>query len=150
MITFQQESLDLFLEEGMDLMQKTHQEISERPDIFEFDPNLDLYEKLHKKGVFEIHTVRDDGKLIGYSLWFLSTHPHHKKSLTASSDILFLAPQSRKGMLGSKFIKWSIEEVKKRKPQRIILHVKPSLDFSPILERNGAHFFEKVYSIVLE
>lgn len=134
----------------MDLFQKHYEEIAERTDIIELDPNIELYNELYNKGALEIHTARDDGRLIGYSLWFLTWHVHYKKSLTASSDVLYISPENRKGMLGAKFIRWSLEEVKKRKPQRIMFHVKPFLDYSPILERNGAHFFEKVYSIVME
>ena len=150
MITFQVEQLYPFVHEAMDLFQRHYEEIAERTDVIKLDPNLELYNELHRKGALEIHTAREDGQLIGYSLWFLSQHVHYKQSLTASSDVLYIAPEHRKGMLGVKFIKWTTEEVKKRKPQRIMFHVKPFLDYSPILERNGAHFFEKIYSIVLE
>jgi hypothetical protein len=150
MITFQTEAPEPFTQEALDLFQKHYEEIAERTDVIELDPNIELYNELYKKGALEIHTARDDGKLIGYSLWFLSKHIHYKKSLTASSDVLYISPEHRKGMLGVKFIKWTTEKIKERKPQRIMFHVKPFLDYSPILERNGANYFEKIYSIVLE
>jgi hypothetical protein len=150
MITFQKEAPQPFTQDALELFQNHYEEIAERTDIIKLDPDLDLYDILYKKGSLEIHTAREDGKLIGYSIWFLSNHVHYKKSLTASSDVLYISPEYRKGMFGIKFIKWTTEEIKKCNPQRIMFHVKPFLDYSAILERNGANFFEKIYTLVLE
>lgn len=150
MITFQHEPVMPFLSENMDVLRKHYEEIAERTDVIELNPNIPLYEELYSNGKLEVHVARDDGKCIGYHLWIVSLHLHYKKSLTAHSDVLFILPEYRKGMFGAKFIKWSLEEIKKRKPQRILFHVKPSLNYGPILERMGAHIFETAYSIILE
>jgi hypothetical protein len=150
MITFQKEAPMPFADEAMQLFKNHYDEIAERTDVIELDPNMEQYDVLFKKDMLEIHTIRDDGKLIGYSLWFITNHIHYKKSITASSDVLYISPNYRKGMLGYKFIKWTTEEIKKRNPQRIIFHVKPFLDYGRLLERIGGNFFEKIYSIVTE
>jgi len=150
MITFQHEPVMPFLSDNMDVLRKHYEEIAERTDVIELDPNIALYEELYSKGKLEVHVARDDGKCIGYHLWIVGPHLHYQKSLTAHSDVLFILPEYRKGMFGAKFIKWSLEEIKKRKPQRILFHVKPSLNYGPILERMGAHMFETAYSIILE
>ena len=150
MITFQKESPEPFTTEALDLFKKHYKEIAERKDVIKLKPDLKLYNKFYKTGVLEIHTIRDDGKLIGYSLWFVTKHIHYADSTTANSDVLYISPDYRKGMTGVKFIKWTTEEIKKRNPQRIMFHVKPFLDYSPILERIGANFFEKIYTIVTE
>ena len=139
-----------FADEAMQLFKDHYDEIAERTDVIELDPNLEQYNMLYEKGMLEIHTARDDGKLVGYSLWFVTKHIHYKKSITASSDVLYISPNYRKGMLGYKFIKWTTEEIKKRNPQRILFHVKPFLDYGHLLERLGGNFFEKIYSIVTE
>lgn len=150
MITFQKEGFLPFFDETAELFKEHYEEVAERQDVIELDPDLDKYKTLFDSGFLEIHTAREDGKLIGYSIWIVSPHLHYKKSLTASSDIIFIHPAYRKGMFGVRFIKWTIEEVKKSNPQRILLHVKPHVDFGPILERMGATFLEKVYSLVQE
>jgi hypothetical protein len=150
MITFQKEAPEPFTQEAMALFQKHYEEIAERTDVIVLDPDLRRYNDYYNKNILEIHTIRNDGVLIGYSLWFLTKHIHYKNSLTASSDVLYISPEYRKGMLGIKFIKWTTNEIKKRNPQRIMFHVKPFLDYSPILERLGAGYFEKTYSIVTE
>jgi hypothetical protein len=150
MITFQKEAPEPFTQEAMALFQKHYEEIAERIDVIELDPDLKKYNQLYNQNALEIHTIRDNGVLIGYSLWFLINHIHYKKSLTANSDVLYISPNYRKGMLGIKFIKWSLEEIKKKNPQRILFHVKPFLDYSPILKRLGANYFENIYSMVME
>jgi len=150
MITFQKESPEPFTTEAIELFKKHYKEIAERKDVIKLKPNLKQYNLLYERGKLEIHTIRDDGKLIGYSLWFITNHIHYADSVTANSDVLYISPDYRKGMTGVKFIKWTTEEIKKCNPQRIMFHVKPSLDYSPILERIGANFFEKIYTIVME
>jgi len=150
MITFQVDTLYPFVHEAMDLFNKHYTEIAERTDVIKLDPDLDSYERLLALKMLEVHTIRDDNKLIGYSLWFVTNHIHYKKSVTASSDVLFIAPEYRKGSTGIKFIKWSVEKIKERNPQRIMFHVKDSVDYSPIIKRMGANFFESIYTIVME
>ena len=150
MITFQKEAPEPFTQDALELFRQHYEEIAERTDVIELDPDLESYNTLYEKGILEIHTARDDGKLVGYSIWFVLKHIHYKKSLTANSDVLYISPEYRKGMFGVKFIKWTTEEIKKRQPQRVIFHMKPFLDYSPILKRLGANLFEHAYTIVLE
>jgi hypothetical protein len=150
MITFQVENSEKFIESAMPLLEGHYKEIAERTDVIKLNPNFDSYKLLEKKDALEIHTIRDDGKLIGYSLWFISKHIHYKDSLTVNSDILYINPDYRKGILGAKFIKWTTEKINERKPQRIMFHVKSAVDYSTILKRLGANHFESIYTIVLE
>jgi hypothetical protein len=150
MIKFSKEPPQPFTQDALELFEKHYDEIAERTDVIKLDPDLEKYDFLHKNNMLEIHTARDDGKLIGYSIWFVMNHIHYKKSITANSDVLYISPDYRKGILGMKFIRWTTEEIKKRNPQRIIFHMKPFLDYSAIVERLGAKYFEKTYSIVLE
>ena len=150
MITFQKEAPSPFADDAIQLFKDHYDEIAERTDVIDLDPNIEQYNFMFNKNMLEIHTARDDGKLVGYSIWFVVNHIHYKKSLTATSDVLYISPNYRKGMFGYKFIKWTTDEIKKRKPQRILFHVKPFLDYGHLLERLGGHFFEKSYSIVME
>ena len=150
MITFQKETPLPFADDAMQLFKDHYDEIAERTDVIELNPNVEQYNFMFNKNMLEIHTARDDGKLVGYSIWFVVNHIHYKKSLTATSDVLYITPNYRNGMFGYKFIKWTTNEIKKRKPQRIFFHVKPFLDYGHLLERLGGHFFEKSYSIVME
>jgi hypothetical protein len=149
-ITFQVEPLHPFVDEAKELFEKHYHEIAERTDVIKLDPDYAKYDDLANKNMLEVHTIRNDGKLVGYSLWFISQHIHYKNSLTVNSDILFISPEFRQGITGVKFIKWSTEKIKERNPQRIMFHVKDAVDYSPILKRMGAKHFESIYTIVRE
>lgn len=150
MITYQIESFRTLAKEAQELFKNHSAESSERTDVIPLDINYRAYFKLEDLGKLETHTVRDDGKLIGYSAWMFMNPLHYKNSLTASSTILYIIPEYRKGLLGYKFIKWSIDQIKKHNVQRILIGIKPHHDFGKLLERLGANYFEKVYSIVLD
>ncbi|MDE2233455.1 MAG: hypothetical protein KGJ90_05090, partial [Patescibacteria group bacterium] len=135
---------------GSGLFEKHYDEINLNKAI-KLDPADDLYFALYKMGMMEAHTMRDDkGVLVGYSVYYVQPHMHYKKSLTATNDILFVRKDCRRGLAGYKFLKYTVDEIKKRKPQRIFFHVKPHHDFGRLLERLGAKAFETMYSINLE
>ena len=150
MVTFQKEDFMQVFSEATELLRGHYEEVAERQDVIPLDPDVARYQKMFDMDMLEIHTAREDGKLIGYSAWFVCTNMHYKTSLTASSDVIYISPEHRKGMVGARFIKWTTQEIKKRNPQRILCHVQPSVDFGPILERLGANYLEKIYSLVLE
>ena len=148
MITYQQETLVTFLPESKPLFDKYYAEVAELqiPQGF----NAEFYRHLESRNRLKIYTIRDNGKLIGFSFWVLFYPPHYKTSLTATSDMIFVLQEYRKGLFGYKFLKHSLNEIKKHNPQRILVGVKPNNDFGKILERLGAGHFETVYSFKLE
>ena len=150
MISYQKETVSSFLKDAYPLFDEHHKEVSERQDLIKHDLNVKQIQVMEDRSMLEILTVRDDGKLIGYHTWILFKALHFKSVLTASSDLLFILPEYRKGLFGYKFLKWSLSVIKKRKPQRVLIGIKPKNDFSKILKRLGANHFETTYSIVLE
>ena len=148
MITYQQETLVTFLPESKPLFDKYYAEVAELQIPLGF--NAEFYWHLESRNRLKIYTIRDNGKLIGFSFWVLFYPPHYKTSLTATSDMIFVLQEYRKGLFGYKFLKHSLNEIKKHNPQRILVGVKPNNDFGKILERLGAGHFETVYSFKLE
>ena len=150
MITFQKEPFLQFIEDGKEIFAKHNKEVVPSSDQIPLNVNYKAYFKKEETNNLEVYTVRDDGKLIGYTLWMLHYHIHYQTSLTANSTLIYVVPEYRKGLLGYKLIKWSIQKLKKRGVQRIMMGVKPDHDFGKLLERLGAKQFEKIYSIVLD
>lgn len=150
MITYQKESYQVLINEALDMFKLHSEESSERLDIIPLEVNHQAYLRLEAANRLKTYTVRDGSKLIGYSKWIISNPLHYKSSLIASSTTIYILPEYRKGLLGYKFIKWSIDQIKKCNVQRIQIGVKPHNDFGKILNRLGALEFEKTYSIVLE
>ena len=77
------------------------------------DPNYDAYLVLEMSNLLKIFTVRDGEELKGYKIYILAPSLHYKEVVIAASDIMFLEKKYRKGLVGYKFVKFCIEELKK-------------------------------------
>ena len=137
MIVFQREILFDFIEDAEPLLEMHYQELAKHKERIALAPVWERYAELEKRGVFVLFTARDDGKLIGYSAFFVQTHIHYADMLVASNDVLFLHPGYRKGGTGIKLIMFSERQLKEQGVNKITWHVKFSNDFRPILHRMG-------------
>lgn len=99
--------------------------------------------------MLSVATARLDGELVGYQVYIITPHLHYKSSITAMSDILYLAPEHRLGRLGLKLMQHAESELKARNVQRVIQNVKLSNDWGRILERMGYKPFERIYAKLL-
>lgn len=119
------------------------------------DPSWDRYEELERNGAYHILTVRDDGRLIGYSCWTLVRNHHYRDIIDAANDIYFLHPDYRGKTVGYRLFTKAEEMVIEacadmpRKILRIENTVKlhDGKDEAPrrVLEASGYHAVETVF-----
>jgi GNAT superfamily N-acetyltransferase len=146
MITFHKEGYTSELQkEVMPLLEKHWEEIAHDKTI-PLDIDWVKYAAMWKSGAMTICTARDDTKLVGYSVFFTHTHMHYKGHKFALQDILFVDPESRNSRIGIQLIKFSEEILKLNGVHVVLHHMKVAHDFSPIMERLGYDFMEKIYS----
>lgn len=151
-LVFSKEPLFPAFDEATKILTQLHYlEVGPHKAGIPLDPDVPVYKLLEDTGVLETHTARDKdtGELIGYSVWIVTPHIHYKTSLTATNDVIFIHPKVRKGLQGYKFLKYTINAIKERGVQRILLHVKPHVDFGPAIERLGGKRLETIYSIIV-
>lgn len=144
MLTFQRETLDQAKADGEPLLRRHWIEIAHYLDIT-YDPQWDKYELLEASGVLRIYTARLDGRLIGYCVFVVGYNLHYRASLEANEDVLFLAPEHRKGRVGLKLIQFVDAQLKAEGVQLVRRHIKFAHDHFPLLERMG---YEKIDMIV--
>jgi GNAT superfamily N-acetyltransferase len=108
------------------LLDAHYQELTLHKDVVKLNVDWELYDNLEKAGLVFCITAREDGKLIGYALFFVKQHIHYKDLKVASNDVLFLDKAHRKGMTGVKLIKKSEQELNKIGVQKIVWHAKQS------------------------
>lgn len=116
------------------LLEKHHEELKHFNDI-PLEPDVSFYEMAQKAGILKVFTNRIDGKLIGYAVFFVKSHPHSANSVQASGDIIFIDPDHR-GM-GKAFVGWCDEQLKGLGVQVVYQHVKNSHNWGKLLERIG-------------
>lgn len=140
---FARESVLSIEDEIKPLIEKHWGEVAHFRDI-PLDPDWTKYRALDSMGFLAVFTAREEGKLIGYSIFLVGHHPHFKTSIQANQDILFISPEKRG--FGSHFISWCDQNLKNDGVKVVNIHVNKDHDFGPMLERLGYENVDKIYS----
>lgn len=141
------------------LIELHYEELCANREVIELAPDFDRYQQLEDMGKLAIFTVRDDGILVGYSIFFVDAHIHYKNQLFANNDIIFLhksyrnpftvkrwliswtrralmIPKRTKG-IGEQLIDFSEDQLRIIGVTKVIWHIKFRLNWFPILKRRG-------------
>lgn len=94
-LSYQEEKLSDILEELKPLLIEHWEELANNKDVRPLDPDYPMYLAMNDMDILRIFTVRDDGKLIGYSIWIIANNLHYKTWKYAVSDIYYLDPDVR-------------------------------------------------------
>jgi len=137
MIKFNIEKYSQVNEDIKELIKLHYDEIAVDKDVIPLDPDWDRYKNLCETNVLTIVTARDEGKLVGYSIFFITNHLHYKSTKYANNDLLYLHPDYRRGTTGIKLIKASEKFLLDKKVDKILWHIKFNKDFRILLHRLG-------------
>jgi hypothetical protein len=114
------------------------------------DVDWALYESLCRSGKLHVFTARRDGRLVGYFGCILSTHPHRRTVLTASSSFLYVAQDPIRGLIIRGLIAISINCFNTMGVKLYHYRSKNSHNIGQILEKMGFNTIETVYSMASE
>jgi GNAT superfamily N-acetyltransferase len=144
--SFQRESLRDVIDEVRPLLEQHWQEVAHYPDI-PLTPNWFLYEQAELFGILRIYTGRDDGQLIGYSVFMVHPGVHYMTSKEADEDLLFVAPDYRNGRFGLQLMQFAERELAVEEVQLVKRRTKVAerLNFGRLLERMGYEPIDVVY-----
>jgi hypothetical protein len=138
MTTFQRETLYDVIDEVGPLLEMHYQELTLNKDKIKLDPIWDRYVSLANSHLLEIYTARDEGKLVGYSAFFVQSHIHYSSTVVASNDVLFLHIDARKKpTVGIRLIKFCEQQLKDKGVHKITFHAKLTNELRTILNRMG-------------
>lgn len=135
--TFAKETVLGVADEIEPLLKLHYEEVALNKDVARLDPDWARYVALEERGDLHVFTIRDNGVLIGYAVFFMVWHIHYKLLRVAQNDIVFILPERRHGLLASKFTDYCEEALKKLGAQKITYHIKVALNWSPLLIRKG-------------
>lgn len=146
MIEFSEESLEVFIEESLEHFTAQWLETEMYQDKLVLDPNWDMYYAMESKGMLASFTARDEGNLIGYAVYFLSPHQHHKEHLTADSDIVYLEPSYRGTGIAFDLYSYAESKLKEKGVSVIMLRMKDRIPFEPLANKLGYSKEEIAYA----
>lgn len=141
-MNYQREAVADILDEMKPLLELHWREIAHYQDI-PLDPDYEFYATSPYVRMF---TARDLGRLVGYGLFHVSLNKHYMGSRQAVQDILFVHPEYRGGLTGSKLIRFCDEQLRAEGCQVVYQHLKAAHNFGPLLERHGYELMDLIYA----
>lgn len=80
-----------------DMLALNWEEVEDHKEAAPFDPDWAAYKDLDRRGVLKLGILTLDGRLIGYNIFFLNKPLHHRSTLWAISDLVYIDPTYRLG-----------------------------------------------------
>lgn len=149
MITVLRENYKDIIGDIQPLLKEHWAEVANYQDEIPLDPNFSKYLAAEANDALVIVAAREDGRLIGYSVFFTFKHPHYDSCLVASNDVLFVRSDKRKTGAGLRLIRKSESILADVGVRRITWHCKPKNDFRALLERMGYQIEETIMGRLL-
>jgi GNAT superfamily N-acetyltransferase len=107
-----------------------------------FDPDYERYVKLDEAGSFALFTVREreTARMVGDLMFHVYRSLHSREAVIAREDAFYLAPDARKGLLATRFLRYAAAALKQLGATAMGMSTKaPSggPDLDPLLRRVG-------------
>jgi len=148
-VVFQVEKFSKAQPEIADLCVEHYEEIANHKDTIPLDPDWERYRQMEDAGMLSLVTAREEGKLVGYSIFFIAPHMHYKSTLAASNDVVFLKSTHREGSTGIRLIKEAERVLQELGVHKVVWHVKPKKNFGVVLQRLGYQEEEQIWGRIL-
>lgn len=147
MISYGKEILtDSLLDEMVPLLEAHYNEIAWKKDKIKLSINRGKYLGMQDMGIVKTFTARDGGQLIGYAVFFISTHMHYKDTKFATNDVVYLEPSKRGRGSGALLLEVAERHLVNWGCEVINLHVKNCLNWAPLAEKLGYEPVEQTWS----
>ncbi len=137
--------MDYFAAYGMDLLREQYEELTLNKDIIKLNIDWERYFTFENIQILKALGVWSDEQLIGYSIFFVNTHPHYKDALIALNDVIYLNKLYRRGSAGIKLIKESEKMLWALKVDKIVFHCKYDHPLADILKKMG--YMDEEFSV---
>jgi len=145
MITFAVEDWFSVKDEMSHLWPDHWQEVAVNKDAIQLDPDFDTYATFANSGMLHIVVARKEGEIVGYHFSVVRPHLHYRRSLSAFTDIYYLAPKHRTGRTPLRLFQFVEQTLKARGVQKMFTGTKLSLDAGPLFEHMGWTETERLF-----
>lgn len=144
-VVFAKEPLtDALWDEALPLLFDHWKEVAHYHDI-KLNPDRDSYNVNQQVGLLRCFTARQEGRLVGYSLFFVRPHLHYADTIFAYQDVIYVDPKAR-GSTGYRFICYCDAQLKAEGVNVVTQHIKAAHNFGKMLERQGYELMDLIYT----
>jgi GNAT superfamily N-acetyltransferase len=135
------------VEEMKPLFDLHWEEIAIHKDKIKLNPDYEKYIEMEKGGFVVTYTVRKEGVIVGYAIFFVAEHLHYKDHVYANNDIVFIAPELRRSGLAVDLFKFSEKELKEKHGASVIMvSMKVAAPFDDLLTYLDYGLIERNFS----
>lgn len=146
MIEIQLECLANVKEEIKPLLEEHWELVALNKGKIKLNPNWKEYARLDAAGVLRIFTARDEGRLVGYFVLFISQSVHYQDHLFATNDVIFVLPDKRAGATGYKLVKHAEDYCRDSGVSLMTINTKVHLPFDSLMVGMGFDLIERIYA----
>lgn len=147
--TYQVESWLDIQEEMLPLLTRHWHEVALNHAAVPLDIDREQYDNLATVGALHIVTVRRDAELIGYHVAIISGHLHYKSTLHGITDVYWVAPECRHGVVGLRMLQAVERELKSVGVKKLFTATKIHMDQGRLFEHLGYHAVERLYAKII-
>jgi len=140
------EQFSQVIEEAKPLLYRHWEEIALDRDRVPLEPDWARYASLEAMGALSVVTMRERGRLVGYSCMIVQPGLHYRSCLEARMDIFWLAPEVRGRMGGVRLFRAVEKELQRRGVKRIYAGSKLHKDVSVLFQKLGYMPVERWFS----
>jgi len=137
MVTYQLESWEDYYKDCQALWLEHYEEIAARKSQRKMQPDVRSYMAAEAAGQLQILTARENGRMVGYMLFFVKPHMHYAGVLCGFEDSIFLVQSHRKGWVGVRLVKESIKYLQRRGVQEVFVMENKAKDLSKLFKGLG-------------
>ena len=123
-----------FREEAAALLPRHWEELALNKDKVPLAPDWQRYANLDAMGAISLVTMRERGKLVGYSIMVVQAGLHYTTCLEARMDIFWIAPEVRGRMGGLRLFRAHERELQRRGVKRMYVGSKIHKDSSRLFQ----------------
>lgn len=122
------------------------QDVALNKDRIKLNVNWDYYDALASGDLLQCVSARLNHKLIGYHVGFVLENPHYQGYKMGQTDVYYLLPEHREGMLGMQLFQEVERCYRAAGCIKMISITKLKRDISPLFEKLGWTMAEKTYT----
>mgnify|MGYP003109118406 FL=1 len=145
-VTYQREEFANVRDEIMPLCERHWEEVAYDKETLKLNPSWDMYEKIDAAGLLNVFTLRDGDILAGYLFITVMPHLHYREHLFASSDILYIDQEYRKGHTAAKLLRFAEKEIKHLGVSIMAVSTRVQKPLDKLFVRLGYKNTERVYA----
>lgn len=146
MITAHVESFVANIEELKEVIPLHYEELAMNKDKVPLSPRWGVYAAQEAIGELFFVALRDQGKLAGYFIGFVSPGLHYSTCLTCIQDIFYVKPDERGAAAGNILFEFVERELKRRGVKRLIANSKNHFPAAWLFDRRGYEPIETIHS----